>query len=202
MTVTSRNSSPTMCRRPDGWPTLPNRAMRRSRTRGGNRSMSWSSRAAAAREASDPRRKRVRPAEPGKPRVVAVRRDKGAVMFERYRGQVGILNQISATVCFRAEVPEERPVAGFGTNRLRRWRGEAGVDECLDGITWTWRFEDGGMRGDPQHGRKHRLEQRHGLRTVQSILQPGVIFGMTFALLAICDSGTRHTPAPPRRRVS
>src|SRR5690242_9997546 len=59
---------------------------------------------------------RVPPAEPGEPRVVAIRRDIRAVVFERYRGQVGILNQIPATVRLGAEIPKERPVGGLGTN--------------------------------------------------------------------------------------
>jgi len=37
-------------------------------------------------------------------------------MLERHRSQVGIRNQIPATVRLRAEIPEERPVAGFGAN--------------------------------------------------------------------------------------
>ncbi len=42
----------------------------------------------------------------------------------------------------------------------------------LDGLAWAWRFEDGGMRRDPQDARQHRLEQRDGLGAVQRILQP------------------------------
>lgn len=45
---------------------------------------------------------RMPPAEPGKPRVVTVRRYKRAVVLERHRGQAGILNQIPATVRRRA----------------------------------------------------------------------------------------------------
>ncbi len=123
-------------------------------------------------------------ANPGKPRVVTVRRDIRTVVFERHRSQVGILNQIPATVCLPAEIPKERPVGGFGSNGLRRWRGKSRVNECLDRVARAWWFEDGGMRRDPQDGLQHRLEQPDGFGAVQRILQPGVIFVMTLAVLA------------------
>ena len=84
--------------------------------------------------------------------LVTVGRDIRAVVFERHRSQIGILNQIPTTVRLRAELPKERPMGGFGPNGLRRWRRKACVDERLDRIARTWRLEDGGMCRDPQDG--------------------------------------------------